>query len=105
MIASETLRETVAIYVRHGWLLRRILATESGEKLNEFGVPVVQSSLDAAWFSRPPGEGAVAWEIRYLGDSPFALVEFLDESDPDFEQNLDQVEQRLAESVAKRKAA
>lgn len=105
MISAETLREMFALYEGHGWRLRRILASDPNESLDDFCVAVIESEIDAAWFSRPSGDGAVAWEIRYLSNTPFALVEFLDESDPDFEQDLDEVQERLAETIAKRKAA
>src|SRR5687767_9494690 len=105
MIEPSGIDEIIARYEMHGWVLRRVLLTHEvkavvGERL--IGkVPyggVRTSELDAAWFSRPPKPGGVPWEIRYLGDPPFALLEFLDEEAIDFEKALSDVEQRLAKS-------
>ncbi len=69
------------------------------------GVDVLDSMIDAAWFSRPPTGGGVAWEIRYLGGTPFAFVEHLDEDDPEFERSLRRVEARLCEMLAAKESA
>jgi len=112
MIDMETIAEIVATYLKHGWILRRVLlSAELKKKLGVAGkslfgdVPTVDSDIDAAWFSRPPKTGGIAWEIRYMGDVPLALLEKLDEDDPAFESAIKNVERRLAESVAKKEAA
>ena len=107
MIDAHRIGEIIATYNKHGWTLRRVLLTQ---RLNErierdktavFGdTAVLESSIDAAWFSRPPKVGATAWEIRYLGDIPYALVEHADEADPEFENVLRRVESNLRESIA-----
>lgn len=97
----------IATYEKHGWKLRRVLLSEQSGKLMRESVrklvgdvPILNSVSDAAWFSRPPSSGAVAWEIRYLGDIPFALLEHVDESKPEFEATLAAVEARLWEVIA-----
>jgi hypothetical protein len=108
MIDQGTLAEIIATYQKHGWILRRVLL--SGPAKQAFGptiddVPVFDSTIDAAWFSRPPQSGGVAWEIRYLGDVPFALLENIDESSPSFEDDLSSVEARLNDAVTAKKSA
>lgn len=68
-------------------------------------VPIIDSEIDAAWFSRPPKPGGVAWELRYLGVTPFALVEQADEDSDDFEAMLASVERRLQSVVAAKESA
>lgn len=112
MIDATACREIIQTYVKHGWILRRVLLTKDkrkslGETTGElFGdVKVAESEIDAAWFSRPPGKGETAWEIRHLSEMPFALLEYVDEADDNFEDKLHEVEDRLTKSVAaKRKA-
>lgn len=95
--------EIHAQYVRHGWVLRRLLLTpKSRPHINSVsdGVPIIEADMDAAWFSRPEQPGEYAWEIRYLGPTPFAFVEHLDDAAPDFEDRLRAVEDRLRVVVA-----
>ena len=108
---ADTLNEIIRQYIQHGWILRRLVLTavsrnQLGEDLvNSFGVDLRESSLDAAWFSRPPTGGSVAWEVRYLGSFPFALLHTIDESSEDFEAQLQHVEERLAEVVTRKRTA
>jgi hypothetical protein len=112
MIAASTLREIVALYTKHGWLLRRVLLSERlrkalGDSLEAiFGnAAVYDSDVDAAWFSRPQGESGVPWEIRHLSDFPFALLENIDENDDKFEGALNTAEARLRKSILAKDAA
>ena len=106
MIDLKAFLEIIAVYEKHGWLLRRLLSTDpenlvaAGKFADITNVPHIQAEIDAAWFSRPPAAGPVAWEIRYLGERPFALLESLDQNDPNFEQLLAEIEGRLQTSVA-----
>lgn len=109
MIDAQGIREIIATYHEYGWILRRVLLSAAlSEKLGKdkvtiFGdVAITDSAMDAAWFSRPPKSGGVAWEIRYLGDIPYALLEKADEKDPEFENVLRGVESRLRESIAEK---
>lgn len=104
MIGHASLDQLITTYRKHGWVLRQFLLTpalrqELAAELDKYDVPLRSSGIDAAWFSRPPVTGHVAWEIRYLGDIPFALLEHFDESDPQFESRLAEVESKLAEAI------
>jgi hypothetical protein len=108
MIDTGSLRELIATYERHGWLLRRVLLSDDARAsldINLPDIPIISSDIDAAWFSRPPGTAGVAWEIRYLGATPYALVEKLDENEDSFEQQLADVESRLRLAIAKKRIA
>lgn len=103
MIDAESVKEIIAIYSKHGWLLRRVLlSTKSKNDLSGLfaGIEIRDSAIDAAWFSRPPRNGGVAWELRYLGNTPFALFEMADENAADFEQVLAAVVERLRLAIA-----
>ena len=91
MIDAGKIGEILQVYTKHGWTLRRVLL--SGALKNGLAVPlsslfheapVLESDIDAAWFSRPPRVGGVAWELRHLGDQPYALLEKTDEHDAEF---------------------
>jgi hypothetical protein len=112
MISAETVREIIAIYAKHGWVLRRVLlsaglkrecASAAGELFGD--VAVIDSDIDAAWFSRPPAAGGIPWEIRHLNSAPYALLENIDEFGPEFEDSLASVETRLRSAVAGKKSA
>src|SRR5687768_12683987 len=111
MIDVGAAAEIISTYQKHGWVLRRVLLTdkEVGRSLAEAidlgATPVVISSINAAWFSRPPKDGPVAWEIRYLGPTPFALLEVLMENEPDFEYLLSKTEVRLRETISAKEAS
>ena len=112
MIDAKTISEIIATYKKHGWILRRVLLSAElkkylGNHIDAlFGsIIVIDSAIDAAWFSRPPKSGVVAWEIRYLGEIPLALLENVDEDDPAFENSLRSVESRLCEIVAAKQTA
>lgn len=107
MIAAAVLGEIVQTYSKHGWILRRVLLTDSlhkslGANVNGlFGdARIIRGVIDAAWFSRPPKKGAIAWEIRILSETPYALLEYVDENADNFEDKLREVESRLAAHVA-----
>lgn len=105
MIDIEGVIDIIATYKKHGWILRRVLLSAKtqakiGSGLDPHDAKIVDSEIDAAWFSRPPKPGHVAWEIRYLGDPPFALLETIDEDDPELADKLREVEGRLNRSIA-----
>lgn len=101
MLRPDLILEIIATYEKHGWVLRRVLFCDGG--CEGVDVETIKSDIDAAWFSRPPKSGPVAWEIRYLGEPPFSLVEHIDESEPDFEAQLKTVESKLKEKIATRR--
>lgn len=76
---NELAQQVVSKYEQHGWKLRRIL-TSSKHKLNVLResfpeAEVVKSEIDALWFSRPSHAGREAWELRLIGEQPYALFE------------------------------
>jgi hypothetical protein len=107
MISRVEFEAMVAVYVRHGWLLRRLVLRDmlAGPGPIDGDIPIKEGALDAAWFSRPPQPGPIAWEIRYLGASQYALVNHLDENSADFEEKLHQTEQRMADAVRAKRTA
>lgn len=86
MIDAAAIAETIALYTKHGWTLRRVLLSAPlRQYLAATGdlmlatIPVINSELDAAWFSRPSRVNCTAWELRRLSGTPFALVEVIDD--------------------------
>jgi hypothetical protein len=112
MIDARQIGEIIAVYEKHAWQLRRILLTAAlkeclGNSITHLvdGVQVMDADIDAAWFSRPPRAGGVAWEIRHLSETPYALLENIDENSLGFEDELRRVETRLRENIGKAKSA
>ncbi len=108
MIDSTTITDILTTYKKYGWELRRVLLTTAvKEKIGDIfsGASVTDADIDAAWFSRPPQPGAIAWEIRHLSTAPYALLEHLDETGEDFEAALRAVETQLRDAVAKKQTA
>ena len=116
MIDGSAVAEIIATYKKYGWLLRRVLLTAQSKAVllqnNSYifeGIETIDSTIDAAWFSRPPSDAPsddyVAWEIRYLGDFPFALLERVDEKDPKFDNILNSLELRLRETISSKISA
>lgn len=112
MIDAHGIGEIIAVYLKHGWILRRVLLSQAlrenvGDKLSHLidGVEVKDSSVDAAWFSRPQQPGGVPWEIRHLSETPYALLENIDDLSPEFEETLHAVETRLRQTLLKTKSA
>ncbi len=112
MSGSGSIREIVNTYLKHGWILRRVLLSEASKNALSasdselFGnIEISPSEIDIAWFSRPPTGGETAWELRYLGDVAYALLVYVDEGSPEFEARLAEVEGRMAEAIAKKHQA
>jgi hypothetical protein len=105
MMDLETVRSIISTYEKYDWVLRRVLSAPASEEiLNEVAgeLPVLAADIDAAWFSRPPKTGAVTWELRYLGEPALALLIKADESGPEFEEALREVEARLSDTLLAR---
>jgi hypothetical protein len=107
MMAPEKIAAVISLYEKNGWLLRRLITAP--ENVVEMGkiasartppTPLRPGKMDAAWFSRPPSDGPTAWELRALDEAPYALLQFFDESSDELEQQLAEVELRLAENTA-----
>lgn len=112
MIDAGDIGEIIAVYEKHGWILRRVLLSPAlkkrvSENIAHFivGMKVIDSDMDAAWFSRPQKQGGVPWEIRHLSETPFALLENIDDESAEFEASLRSVESRLRETLLKSKSA
>lgn len=83
MITAEQIQDILSLYYKHGWKLRRVLLTENLKKYLAdftFDAEIVDSKVDAVWFSRPSGERE-AWELRRLSETPYALFETFEEDD------------------------
>ncbi len=100
--------ETIAAYRRHGWQLRRVLMR--GEPLQAQagfadaleGIAPEEATVDALWFSRPSYEGREAWELRLVGETPYALFETFeaDEDEEAREELRREMESRLRDYAA-----
>ena len=104
MNASALFNEIVGVYSKHGWQLRRVLLKpETRARFDQGGAtettPVIESAVDALWFSRPSHAGREAWELRLLSENPYALFETFeaDESPEEREEILLEMENRLRE--------
>jgi hypothetical protein len=80
--------------------LQKSLSSQTSELFGE--TKIAESEIDAAWFSRPPNGGEIAWEIRHLSETPFALLEYADETADDFEKTLSDIEARLTTNVTQK---
>ena len=106
MIKAEAIRAIVSQYEGFGWQLRKVLLQPQlraslEADLNDLfdHVDVIESDLDAAWFTREAKDGGMAWELRALHESPFALIEVVDADVSNSELNdiLSDAEARLRE--------
>lgn len=110
MIGTDTIIEVLATYKKHGWVLRRVLLSpglkvQVGDEAESLfpDAKLIDSDLDAAWFSRQSRPDSVAWELRKLGPLPFALVEVVDADLPaeSLESVFSETEERLRQSGLK----
>jgi hypothetical protein len=131
MSRLKKFHDVLAMYRKHGWRLVRVLARAetldelrrstgdeprgvSGEKAREGsgegagggatfeGVAVNESETDAMWFTRPAQGGREAWELRLVGETPYALFELFepDEAEEDRDDVRREMEARLREYAA-----
>src|ERR1044072_3117672 len=82
MSKADLFMEMVATYRKHGWTLdaallqsatRAELLTRQPNLLAE--VVIKESNIDALWFARASHEERVAWELRLLAETQYALFE------------------------------
>lgn len=112
MSVFKKFSEVLALYRKHGWRLERVLmraetrdqlrqAAAGGEAGTFEGVAVRDSEFDALWFARAAQGGRDAWELRLVGEPPFALFELFeaDEEEEDRDDVRREMEARLAERV------
>ena len=113
MSRLKKFQEILEQYRRHGWRLARVLARPEtlaelrGEGEEEAAAvfesaPVKESEVEAMWFTRPAAEGREAWELRLVGDTPYALFELFepDEAEEDREDVRREMEARLRDYAA-----
>jgi hypothetical protein len=106
------IREIVSVYERNDWILRIFaLRRQTRQKLGSAiaeaypAVPIADSVTDAAWFSRKAGNASGVWEIRHLGEMPYALLTEIDGSQRDTETTLREFEQRLQTALESRRTS
>ncbi|HEV2801648.1 MAG TPA: hypothetical protein VGW12_14335 [Pyrinomonadaceae bacterium] len=105
----EQFNETLATYRKYGWQLARVLMrAETLEDLRAATGDVRLDSIaarefpfDAMWFVRPSAGGREAWELRLVGDSPYALLELFepDEAEEDREDVRREMEAKMKERL------
>jgi hypothetical protein len=108
MISVADITELIETYRKFDWQPRRLLLkTASRASLDDAvqGVPIVNSEIDAVWFSRAKQSGDTPWELRHIGKTPLALVGHIDEDSADFEKRLTELELRMAELLERQKPA
>ena len=108
MSKADLFMELVATYRKHGWELRAALLEPSTQaelksKESEMLGPVAikESAFDALWFTRPSHNNRVAWELRLLGETQYALFETFeaDETEDQREEVRLEMEARLRDYV------
>lgn len=105
---ADLFMELVATYRKHGWVLSAALLqpatqAELKSKESEIVAPIVikESAFDALWFTRPSHNNRVAWELRLLGETQYALFETFeaDETQEQREEVRLEMEARLRDYV------
>ena len=102
---QDLARQIQATYEKHGWRLRRILASlpapaQREEIAKAFPeTPITDAEIDALWFARPSHAGREAWEIRLVAEQAYALFEAFesDESEEDREDARLEMENKMRE--------
>lgn len=101
--------ETLATYRKYGWRLARVLmrpetlaelrAATGGENFESGAAR--EFPFDAMWFVRPAGGGRESWELRLVGESPYALFELFepDEAEEDREDVRREMEAKMKERL------
>src|SRR6059058_2268670 len=102
--SAELFHEIIAMYLRHGWRLRRVLLR--AETRDGFDAPTSEllkddafseAEIDALWFARPSQAGREAWELRLVAEQPYALFETFeaDEAEEDREDLRREMENKM----------
>lgn len=103
MNSAAQFDEIIKRYRTHGWrLARALLRAETRAELSLPETPladvsVEEATIDALWFARASHEGREAWELRLVGDTPYALFETFeaDEMEEDREEVRREMEARM----------
>lgn len=108
MNKTDLFMELVATYQKHGWQLKGAVLqpgtrTELTAKEPDLIRPLAlkEDSFDALWFSRPSHKERVAWELRLLAETQYALFETFeaDETEEQREEMRSEMEAKLREYV------
>jgi hypothetical protein len=108
MSRAELFIDLVATYQKHGWELMGALlqpATRSELLVIKPDLPteiaIKDSSVDALWFSRPSHNNRVAWELRLLAETQYALFETFepDETEEQRDEMKLEMEARMRDYV------
>ena len=104
MSSADLFMEIVATYRKYGWefkaaLLRPTTHAELTAKEPDLLSPVAikEAGFDALWFSRPSHNNRVAWELRLLSETQYALFETFepDETEEQREEMRLEMEARM----------
>lgn len=101
MDRTNSAKQIIAMYERHGWTLKRaLLSTETRAEVDDSifnNAAIVDSDFDALWFARPSPAGREAWELRLLEEQQYALFEAFeaDESEEDREEARREMENKM----------
>lgn len=109
MISAGQIQEILSLYTKYGWKLKQVLLTaklqkhlaDSIENLFD-SAEIIDSNIDAVWFSRPSGKDKEAWELRRLSETPYALFEsFASEDNEQFRQEVRrEMEAKIKQSIS-----
>ena len=102
MISIDAIKEILATYKKHGWILRRALLSEEARHVlsGALGeIEIATSELDALWFSRRSRPQTESWELRRLTGAPFALFAVIpsNANEEELESTLAQVAEDMRE--------
>lgn len=103
MSDANAISAIIEQYVKHGWTLRRVLATPDDDYYLFVGIgdaEVIIGKQNALWFSRRSKPNAETWELRLLKGIAFALIAVIeDDMTPDeADQILSGVETEMLDS-------
>jgi hypothetical protein len=108
MNKTDLFVELVGTYRKFGWELKAALLqpptrAELGVKEPDLinAISIKEAPFDALWFSRPSHANRVAWELRLLAETQYALFETFeaDETAEEREEMKLEMEARLREYV------
>ena len=106
MKKAELFKDLLAIYHKHGWVLRGALMqaatqTDLAQVTPLEADDIKDSPIDALWFSRPSHHQREAWELRLLAETQYALFETfeVDETEEQRDEVRLEMEARLRDYV------
>lgn len=108
MSKADLFMDVVATYRKHGWTLdaallqpatKAELLAKRPDLLSD--VVIRESNIDALWFTRASHQERVAWELRLLAETQYALFETFekDETEEQREEMKMEMEARLRDYV------